>query len=138
MRWMKLLAVAIMSLAVTAWGCSQGSSTAEHDHDHGHDHDHDHAHVHEDHDHSNHQHGSAGEIKARLAKLSEADRELAITQGYCVVDSDHLLGCMDVPYKLIIEGRPVFLCCEHCKDAALKDPKATLAKLDELLKKSVK
>jgi hypothetical protein len=32
----------------------------------------------------------------------------------------------------MIEGQSVFLCCEGCKDDAVKDPQATLAKVAAL------
>ena len=74
---------------------------------------------------------------SRLGLPNSATRiALAEAQVFCVVKSGNELGCMGVPCKLTIEGRPVFLCCEHCKDAALKDPKATLAALDGLLQKN--
>lgn len=139
MNWLTKLAM-LLVCACLATGCSKSSSVAHDDHD-GHDHsdhdhgDHDHAKVHEDHDHASHKHGTPEEVKARLAKLSDADRKLAEAQKFCVVDTDHELGCMDVPYKLMVDGRAVFLCCEHCKEKVLKDKAGTLAKLDELLKK---
>jgi hypothetical protein len=117
MWWMNLMSVTLVSVAVAAWGCSQGNGVAEHEHVH-------------------HSDGTSKEIKAWLAQLSDEDRQLAEAQTFCVVNSDIELGCVGVPYKTTIEGRPVFLCCENCKNAALKDPKATLARLDGLLQKS--
>jgi hypothetical protein len=74
---------------------------------------------------------SESEIKAALAKLSPEDRKLAEIQRSCPVTGNRL-GSMDAPFKLMIEGQPVFLCCDGCKDEAIKDPKATLAKVAEL------
>lgn len=119
-RWTGPLCVTLICAAVAAWGCSKSQRLADDRHEHGH-HDHHRA------------HGQTDDIQASLAKLSEPDRKLAEAQGFCVVRTDHALGSAGVPYKLTIDGRTVFLCCEHCKDAALKNPKTTLATLDDLL-----
>lgn len=72
------------------------------------------------------------EITAALAELSEEDRLAAAAQKFCAVELDSRLGSMGAPFKLMIEGQPVFLCCEGCKDAAVADPKATLASVQQL------
>jgi hypothetical protein len=133
MPWTNYLGVTVICVAVAAWGCSQSSKVAQHDDDH----DDDHCLCHEghDHDHAHHAHASLEEIKKQLAKLSDEDRKLAEAQGFCAVRTSTALGSMGVPFKLVIDGRPVFLCCEHCQETALKDPKATLAAVDELLPK---
>ena len=113
--WLSLLGVALVSVAAAASGCAKAPGGADDGHD---------------------TLVTSSEIQARLAQLSDEDRQLAETQGVCVVMPSNELGCMGVPYKLVIEGRPVFLCCEHCKEAALKDPQATLAALDGLLQKN--
>jgi hypothetical protein len=41
---------------------------------------------------------------------------------------------MGTPVKLEIGGKPVFLCCAGCKEAALADPKATLTRAEKLKK----
>jgi YHS domain-containing protein len=112
---MNLLGVTLLGVFVVAWGCSRGSHLADSDTP---------AHV------------ASKEVKARLAQLSDEDRKLAEAQVFCVVNTSNELGCMGVPYKVTIEGRTVFLCCEHCKDAALENPQATLATLDGLLQKN--
>ncbi len=66
-------------------------------------------------------------IAANLAKLSPAERELAVKQRVCPVTGE-LLGLTGVPYKVEIKGRIVFLCCEACKAQATANP-------DEILKK---
>ncbi|HZZ26650.1 MAG TPA: efflux RND transporter periplasmic adaptor subunit [Pirellulales bacterium] len=71
------------------------------------------------------------EIKEALAKLSPEDQKLVESQRLCPVTKNRL-GSMGAPFKLMIEGEPVFLCCDGCKDEALKDPKATLAKVAQL------
>jgi hypothetical protein len=75
------------------------------------------------------------EIKEALAKLSPEDQKLAAEQGYCVI-GDGKLGSMGTPVKLMIEEQPVFVCCDHCTEKAKADPKATLAKVDEMKKKT--
>ena len=79
------------------------------------------------------------EIAANMAKLPEEDRKAAQAQKFCAVENDSRLGgSMGVPYKLVIEGQSVFLCCQGCEETALKDPKATLAKVAELKKANAK
>jgi multidrug efflux pump subunit AcrA (membrane-fusion protein) len=75
---------------------------------------------------------ASDKIRAALAKLSAADRAAAEAQRTCAVMSGSKLGSMGPPVKLTIEGQPVFLCCEHCRDRALADPKQTLSKVQKL------
>ena len=67
-----------------------------------------------------------------LAELSPEDRKLAEAQKFCAFENESRLGGMGKPYKIEIEGQPVFLCCEGCKEGALKDPQETLAKVEKL------
>ena len=76
------------------------------------------------------------EIAAVLAKLSPADRKLAESQRFCVVMNDSRLGSMGAPVKLLIKDQPVFLCCKGCQKKALADPDKTLAKAEQLKKKT--
>jgi hypothetical protein len=71
---------------------------------------------------------------AVLAKLPANERGLAETQRFCVVMGKSPLGSMGAPVKLMIEGKPVFLCCEGCRDEALANPKETLTRVTELTK----
>lgn len=73
-------------------------------------------------------------VKKNLAKLSDADRKIAEEQRICPIE-DEPLGSVGVPIKLTIKGKPVFICCKSCKEAAEKDPEKTLAKVEELKKK---
>ena len=77
-------------------------------------------------------------IQAALGELSDTDRKLAVEQRYCVVLTKNRLGSMGAPVKIEIEGKPVFLCCEGCRDDALADPKATLKKVESLKTASAK
>jgi hypothetical protein len=72
------------------------------------------------------------EIRANLAQLTPENRKLAEAQKWCAVDGESPLGSMDVPYKLMVKGEPVFLCCEGCKKKALADPDKSLAKVAAL------
>jgi Cu(I)/Ag(I) efflux system membrane fusion protein len=71
-------------------------------------------------------------IREALAKLNEADRGVATQQRFCVVLPESRLGSMGTPVRIEIEGQPVFLCCEACRDEALADPAATLKKVAAL------
>ena len=73
-------------------------------------------------------------IQAALAKLSEADRVLAEQQRFCAVLPESRLGSMGTPVKIEIQGKPVFLCCEACRDEATANPDATLKKAEKLNK----
>jgi hypothetical protein len=46
------------------------------------------------------------------------------------------LGAMGVPFKVMVNGRPVFLCCSGCEAEALAHPARTLAKVDDLKRKT--
>jgi hypothetical protein len=72
------------------------------------------------------------EIKAALAELSPEDRQLAEAQRFCVVLKENRLGIMGKPYKVMMEGEPVFLCCEGCKDDALAKPAETVAQVRQM------
>ena len=63
-----------------------------------------------------------------LAALSEEDRALVELQKTCPVGGE--LGAMGTPVKVDVAGRPVFICCEHCREPLLADPDKYLAKLD--------
>ncbi len=69
-----------------------------------------------------------------LATLAPADRALAETQRYCAVHAANRLGSMGPPVKVLLAGKPVFLCCEGCRKAALAKPKETLAAAEKLKK----
>jgi hypothetical protein len=77
----------------------------------------------------------AGSIDAVLAKLSAEDRELVQAQRVCPILSENRLGSMGAPVKIIVQGKPVFLCCKGCKQRALETPQETLDKV-ALLKQS--
>jgi hypothetical protein len=71
-------------------------------------------------------------IRAALAELDPEDRALAAAQRFCPVRPKSRLGQMGKPFKLMIQGRPVFLCCDGCEDKARAHPDKTLARVEEL------
>ncbi len=82
--------------------------------------------------------GEDSKIEAAINELSEEDRELAKAQKFCAVAATGRLGSMGKPYKVMVEGKPVFLCCEGCESEALKNPEETLAKVEQLKAASAK
>jgi Cu(I)/Ag(I) efflux system membrane fusion protein len=68
---------------------------------------------------------------AALAKLPAADRKLAQAQYWCPIQRDRL-GVMGKPVKLMLDGKPVFVCCETCRAEAEADPTAMFRRIDEL------
>lgn len=67
-------------------------------------------------------------IAAAFAKLAPADRELARRQKMCPV-AEMPLGSMGVPIRVDVKGRPVFICCEGCREPLLAKPQKHLARL---------
>lgn len=75
---------------------------------------------------------------AAIAKLPVTDQLLSETQLFCPIDEGSRLGSMGTPVKLMLEGKPVFLCCQGCEDAARENTKTTLAKVEEIKKENAK
>ena len=71
-------------------------------------------------------------IKVVLAKMSPNDRRVVEQQKFCVVLTQSRLGSMGTPIKLMIEGQPVFLCCDGCRESALENPQSTLGSAQKL------
>ncbi len=76
------------------------------------------------------------EIRAALTKLSSSDRSLAEAQRFCAVQTKNRLGSMGVPVKIVVQGRPVVLCCDGCVDDARAHADATLATVEKLKAKT--
>jgi Cu(I)/Ag(I) efflux system membrane fusion protein len=70
-------------------------------------------------------------VRDNLAKLSPEERALAEAQGKCPV-TGKALGSMGAPVRVMIQGQPVLLCCEGCRETALKDQQGTLGKVKQL------
>ncbi len=75
---------------------------------------------------------------AAIAKLPTADQPLAETQLFCPIEEGSRLGSMGTPVKLMLDGKPVFLCCKGCEDSARENTKMTLAKVEEIKKENAK
>jgi membrane fusion protein, copper/silver efflux system len=56
------------------------------------------------------------------------DEKLIAKQKLCPV-TDEPLGSMGAPVKLIVDGRPVFICCKGCERELRGDPKKYLTKV---------
>ena len=80
----------------------------------------------------------AAAIRASLAKLSAEDRKLAEEQQFCAVESKNPLGSMGVPYKVMLNNQPVFLCCDGCETRAKAHADRTLAKVQQLREQRAK
>jgi hypothetical protein len=74
---------------------------------------------------------------ARLAKLSPEERAAAEAQKYCPIMSSRLLGTMGAPIKLVLNGKPVYVCCPDCVADAEANPAETLAQAAKLRRKQV-
>ena len=89
--------------------------------------------------HHDHEHDAAKiekEITESFAELSAADRKLAKAQRFCTMMEYSRLGAMGKPVKVMIEGKPVFVCCESCVEEAVKAGKDTLIKAEKLTEAS--
>lgn len=76
------------------------------------------------------------EIGQALAALSTVDRKQAEAQRYCPIMVHTRLGVTGAPHKVMVQGTPVFVCCEECVAKAVQGGKETLAKAKMLTKVS--
>jgi hypothetical protein len=72
----------------------------------------------------------AGDQSAESFALSIEDQQLVQRQERCPV-TDLPLGSMGAPIRVMVEGRPVFICCEACRKRLLAEPAKYLAKLNQ-------
>lgn len=63
----------------------------------------------------------ASRIEANLAKLSDADRTVAVGQKSCPV-SGATLGAMGVPIKVRVLDQDLWICCDGCKPKLVAAP----------------
>ncbi len=70
------------------------------------------------------------EQRAAISELSPEDQKLAWQQKVCPV-TDMPLGSMGAPIKVMVEGHPVFICCEGCRDSLLAEPAKYLAIIEK-------
>ena len=73
-------------------------------------------------------HAGHNEYAEELSQLSADDRALAEKQKVCPVSGEPL-GSMGKPYKVTVNGRDVFLCCQGCEGKIKGSPDEYLAKL---------
>jgi len=71
---------------------------------------------------------AASSASESLDGLAPADRALAKRQSICPVTGKPL-GSMGTPSRLVVSGRPVFLCCDGCEERFQREPAKYLAKL---------
>lgn len=67
----------------------------------------------------------SAEMIAALSKLSTEERSIAENQRICPVTMMRL-GSMGAPTKVDVDGKPIFICCEGCRESLLDDPKKYL------------
>ena len=77
-------------------------------------------------------------VGAALSKLNPDDRRLVEAQEFCPILAQNRLGSMGKPFKVLIDEKPMFLCCEGCKEEALAHPIETLAKVEQLKREARK
>ena len=62
--------------------------------------------------------------------MPNSEQTIALDQVICPV-TDFKLGSMGVPPKVMVNGEPVFICCEGCREGLLQEPDMYLAKLQD-------
>lgn len=75
--------------------------------------------------------GFDANMLAHIQMLPDDDQKPALEQVICPV-TDYRLGSMGVPPKVMIEGKPVYLYCDGCRESLLKDPQGYLTKLQTM------
>jgi hypothetical protein len=61
-------------------------------------------------------------------RLSPEDQLLVAKQKVCPV-TEEPLGSMGTPVRVVVEGRPVFICCKGCESALRGNPKKYLGRI---------
>ena len=96
----------------------------------------DEVHSHAGHSHAGHDHEAMmkqeKKIEKALASLPTQDQTLAKEQRFCPVMPHSRLGSMGTPAKVMVEGQPVLVCCDMCKDKAIAGGKKTLKMVEKL------
>src|SRR5262249_8824369 len=64
----------------------------------------------------------------RAGSLSPEDQLLVKQQKICPV-TEQSLGSMGTPVRVMVRGRPVFICCEGCRQPLLDSPGKYLSRL---------
>lgn len=66
--------------------------------------------------------------RSNRASGSPGDQQLIAKQKVCPVSGEPL-GSMGTPFRVVLEGKPVFLCCQGCESELRGNPKQYLSKL---------
>lgn len=69
-----------------------------------------------------------------VTELTAEELALVEEQVFCPVGGK--LGGMGTPVKVMVEGKPVFICCEGCRGPLLDNPEKYLAELEEKKKEA--
>ncbi len=90
-----------------------------------------------------HEHATGHEVEAMkkaelkisetLKSLTPEDQTLVAAQRFCPMMTYRRLGAMGAPIKLTIAGKPVFVCCDSCKDDAVRGAEATVKTTQKLI-----
>src|SRR5262249_21813071 len=75
--------------------------------------------------------GGDARTRTALDKHAAADRRLAEAQQFCPIQGENRLGAMGAPFKLLLAGEPVFLCCKGCESEAREHPRQTVDKVHQ-------
>ncbi|MDB5347359.1 MAG: cusB [Schlesneria sp.] len=71
-------------------------------------------------------------LLAAFKKLTPDDRAIAEKQKYCPILENSRLGSMGVPVKVMVDGKPVFVCCPACEKPVTDKPQEALKKLEQM------
>lgn len=74
------------------------------------------------------------ETEEAVAELTAEEVALVEEQIFCPVGGK--LGSMGTPVKVMVEGKPVFICCEGCRGPLLDNPEKYMAELEEKKKEA--
>ncbi len=90
-------------------------------------------------DHAHHDHAAMmaeqeKKIADTLATLPTKDQKLATAQRFCPMMPKSRLGAMGAPLKVMVKGKPVFVCCNDCKQDAVDGGAKTVAMAEKLTK----
>ncbi len=114
-----------LGLVISSFGTTSAIADDSSGHSHADGHEHDHGAM-----------STEKEISAALATLSTADRKQATAQRFCPIMEYNRLGGDGAPIKVMVNGTPIFVCCEGCIEDAVAGGKKTLAKVNKLTKAS--
>lgn len=65
-------------------------------------------------------------ITEAISALTTENQKLAKAQRFCPIMTYDRLGSMGTPVRVIIKGKPVFVCCKACKEDAVKGGEKTV------------